>query len=93
MYESVAYVKFKLMVQATPINPTVFVQIPLHYSVTSHVIQFRRNVYTRIEAGLTNGRKRIAWDDVTKHFLFHKAAILTNLVDSFKHGMLNMQLK
>ena len=27
-------------------------------------------------------KKRIIWDDVTKHSLFHKAA---NLVDSFKH--------
>ena len=56
MYQSVAYVKFKLMVQATTVNTTVFIQIPLHYGVTSHVSQFRLNVrvFTWIEAGLTN---------------------------------------
>ena len=30
-------------------------------------------------------KKTVAWDDVTKRFLFHKAAILTNSLDSFKH--------
>ena len=39
-------------------------------------------VCTQVEAGSTSG---VAWDDVTKRFLLHKAAILTNLVDSFKH--------
>ena len=47
--------------------------------------QFCLNVCTRIEASSTNGRKQVAWDDVTNRFLFYKAAILTNLVDSFKH--------
>ena len=55
------------------------------YSVRSHVSQFRLNVCTQIKTSSTNGRKRIAWDDVTKHFLFHKAAILTNSLESFKH--------
>ena len=58
MYQSVAYVKFKLIVQAAPVNPTIFIQIPLHYNygVTSHVSQFRLNIriFTWIEAGLTN---------------------------------------
>ena len=56
MYQSVAYVKSKLMVQAIPVNPTVFIEIPLHYGVTSHVNQFHLNVrvFTWIEAGLTN---------------------------------------
>ena len=47
--------------------------------------QFCLNARTRIEAGSTNGRKRIASDDVVKCFLFHKAAILTNSVDLFNH--------
>ena len=42
-------------------------------------------VCTQIEAGSTNGRKQLAWDDVRNRFLFYKAAILTNLVDTFKH--------
>ena len=48
---------------------------------------------TRIKAGSTNGRKRITWDDVTKHFLFHKTAILTNSVDAFKHGNVEYVIK
>ena len=63
------------------------------YSVTSHVSQFRLNLCTRIEAGSNNGRKRVAWDDVTKHFLFHKAAILTNPVKLFKHWNVKYVIK
>ena len=55
--------------------------------------QFYLNVYTRIKAGSTNGRKRVAWDDVTKCFLFHKTAILTNSVDSFKHWNVKYVIK
>ena len=29
--------------------------------------------------------KLVVWDDATKSFLSHKAAILTNLLDSIKH--------
>ena len=47
--------------------------------------QFCLNAYTQIEAISTNRRKQVAWDDVIKYFLFHKAAILTNSLDSFKH--------
>ena len=52
------------------VNPTVFIQIPLHtiiyyYSVRSHVSQFHLNVYKHIEVGSTNERKWVAWDDVT----------------------------
>ena len=64
-----------------PVNPIVSVQISLH-SVRSHMSQFCLNVCTQIEAGSTNGRKQIVWDDVTNHFFFHKAAILTNSLDS-----------
>ena len=39
-------------------------------------------VCTQVEAGSTSG---VARDDVTKRFLLHKAAILTNSIDSFKH--------
>ena len=55
------------------------------YSVRSHVSQFCFNVCTQVEAGSTNGIKQVVWDDVTKRFLFHKAAISTNSVNSFKH--------
>ena len=46
---------------------------------------FRLKVWKQNEAGSTNERKRVAWDDVTKRFLFHKAAVLTTSLDSFKH--------
>ena len=36
--------------------------------------------YARIEVHSINGRKREARDDVTKHFLIHKTASLTNLL-------------
>ena len=47
--------------------------------------QFCLNVCTWIEAAVTNGRKQVLWDDVTKHFPIHKAAIITNLLNSFQH--------
>ena len=63
-----------VQLQATPVNPTIFVQIPLHsYSVRSQMSQFQPM------------EKLVVWDDVTKSFLSHKAAILTNSLDSFKH--------
>ena len=39
-----------------------------------------KSVCTQNEAGSINERKGVAWDDVAKRFLFHKAAVLTNLV-------------
>ena len=62
-------------------------------NVTNHVNQLHLNVCTRIEAGLTNVRKRVAWNDVTKHFLFHKAVILTNSLDSLKHWNIKYIIK
>ena len=29
--------------------------------------------------------EQVAWNDVTKYFSFHKAAILTNLLNSLTH--------
>ena len=57
MYQVIVYAKYKSVVQATPVNPTVFVQIPLHIVLTNRVSQFRLNVCTRIKAGSTNDRK------------------------------------
>ena len=37
--------------------------------------------------------KYVAWDDATKHFLFHKATILTNLLGSFKHQNVKYEIK
>ena len=64
MHQSVVYVKLKLLVQSTPVNPNVFIQMPITitYSVRSHV---SLNVCTQIEAGSTNGRTQVAWSDVT----------------------------
>ena len=62
------------MVKAIPVNPTIFVQIPLH-SVRSYMSQFCLYVYKQIKAGSTNGSKEVVWDDVTNRFPFHKAAI------------------
>ena len=55
--------------------------------------RFHLNVCTRIEAGSTNGRKQVAWDDVTKCFLLHKAVILINSLDSFKHWNVKYVMK
>ena len=86
MYQLIVYVKLKSMVQATPANPTIFIQISLAtYSVRSYASEFCLNVCTWIEVGSTNGRKQVAWDDVAKHFLFYKAPILTNSFISFKN--------
>ena len=42
----------------------------------------------------TNGRKPVAWDDITtKCFLFHKAAISSNSLDSFKHWNVKYVIK
>ena len=74
------------MVQSIPVNHIIFIQIPLHIgSVRSYVSQFCLNVCIRIETGSTNRRKRVAWDDVTKYFLFHKEAILTNLFEALEY--------
>ena len=81
------------MAQAIPVKPTMFVQTPFTYSVTSHVSQFHLNVCTQIEAGSTNGRKQVVWDDVRKYFLLHKAAILNNSLDSFKHWNVKYVIK
>ena len=35
----------------------------------------------------------IAWDDVTKSFLFHKAVTLANLINSFKHWNVKYVIK
>ena len=35
----------------------------------------------------------IAWDDVTKRFLFNKASTLANLIDSFKHWNVKYVIK
>ena len=85
MYQSIGYVKLKSVVQSTQANPTIFIQNTITYSVRSHESQFPLNVCAWIEVGSSNGRKRVAWDDVTKRFLFYKAAILTNSLNSFKH--------
>ena len=55
--------------------------------------QFHLNLSTQIEAGLTNGRKLVTWDDVTKRFLFYKTATLTNLVDSFRYQNVKYVIK
>ena len=80
------------MVQATPFNPTVFVQIQLHScSVRSHVSQFCLNVCTRIEASSTNGRKQVAWDDVAiKAFPLPQSSNLKTQSTHSNIGMLNM---
>ena len=49
------------------------------------VSQLLLNGCAWIESDLTNKRKREAWDDVTKRYLFHKTAISTNLLMSFKY--------
>ena len=51
------------------------------------------NVCTWNEADSTNGRKQVAWYDVTKCFVFHKAAILTNLLESLKHSNVKYTIK
>ena len=63
-----------------PSQPHCFCSNTITYSVRSHMSQFCLNVRTQIQACLTNGRKRVTRDDVTKCFLFHKAVILTNLL-------------
>ena len=68
-----------------PIQPHHFCSNTITYSVTNHVSLLCLNVCTWNEADSTNGRKQVAWYDVTKCFVFHKAAILTNFLESFKH--------
>ena len=59
--------------------------------------QFSLNVYTYIhglkQVKAMEENKYVAWDDATKHFLFHKATILTNLLGSFKHQNVKYEIK
>ena len=52
--------------------------------------QFCLNECTWIKAGLTNGRKQLAWDDVTKHLLFQKQQFFTTQLIHLSIGMLNI---
>ena len=65
------------MVQATPNQSHHFRSNTITFSVTNHMSQCCLNVCTWIKAGSTNRSKQVAWDDVTNHFLFHTAAILS----------------
>ena len=89
MYQSIVYVKLKPLVQSTPVNPTIFVQMPttITYSVRSHV---SLNLCTQIEAGPTNGRTQIAWSDVTQCFLFQKLQFYPTHLPHLSIRMLNM---
>ena len=65
MYQSIVYVKLKLIVQATQIIHTVFIQIPLHIQCKkSHEPVLLEYICAQIKAGSTNGRKQVAWNDV-----------------------------
>ena len=52
--------------------------------------QSHLNECTRIEAGSTDGRKPVAFDDVTKCFLSYKAAILPICLTHLSIGMLSI---
>ena len=65
MYQSIVVFKLYSVVQSTPFNPTIFVQI--------HCNESRKPVGCAwIEVDSTNGRKREAWDDLTKRFSQHR---------------------
>ena len=80
------------MAQPTPVNPTIFVQIPLHNNI---MVQRSREpvsleyMHTN-RSSFNQWKKRVAWDDVTKRFLFHKAAILPTCSINLSIGILNM---
>ena len=81
------------MVQSSSLNSTIFVYIPYHTESNKPCEPVALDVCTWIKGDSTNRWKRVAWNDVTKHFPFHKAAISTNLLESFKDRKVKCTIK
>ena len=84
------------MAQSTPVNPTIFVQIPLHNIMVQEVTRasFAWMLHTN-RSSFNQWKKRVAWDDVAnKAFPLPQSSNFTNLLPTcsinLSIGILNM---